>query len=131
MSPWFPIVDNSMFNNVQICTGLGGLLLGLTKENLELPQLLYARHVLGLFTQTKSNLIERFIGTDTASVELFFNIFISGTETFVIPWNQILYPCEVAVCRLGLEPLCDTHLVSRELLQIFTVLIFVIYEFYE
>ena len=120
-----------MFNNVQICTGLGGLLLGLTKENLELPQLLYARHVLGLFTQTKSNLIERFIGTDTASVELFFNIFISGTETFVIPWNQILYLCVVEVCRLGLEPLCDTHLVSRELLQIFTVLIFVIYEFYE
>ena len=33
-----------------------------------------------------------FIGTDTASVKLFFNIFISEIETFVIPWDQILYP---------------------------------------
>ena len=29
--------------------------------------------------------------------------------TFVIPWDQLLYPCVVEVCRLGLEPLCDTH----------------------
>ena len=32
------------------------------------------------------------------------------------------------VFRLGLEPLCDTHVLSRVLLQMFTVLIFVIYE---
>ena len=47
--------------------------------------------------------------SDTASVELFFNIFTSGIETFAIPWDQLLYPCVVEVCRLELEPLCDTH----------------------
>ena len=62
------------------------------------------------FTGTKPNLVERFIGTDTASVELFFNILTSGIETIFLPWNQRLYPCVVEVCRLGLEPLCDTHL---------------------
>ena len=31
--------------------------------------------------------MERFIGTDTATVELFFNIFTSRIETFVIPWE--------------------------------------------
>ena len=62
------------------------------------------------FTETKPNLLERFIVTDTASVELFFNIFTSGIETFVILWDQLLYPCVVEVCRLGLEPLCDSHL---------------------
>ena len=31
-------------------------------------------------------------------------------DMFVIPWNQHLYPCVVEVCRLELEPLCDTHL---------------------
>ena len=36
--------------------------------------------------------MERFIRTDTASVELFFTIFISGIEIFVIPWDQLLYP---------------------------------------
>ena len=54
--------------------------------------------------------MERFIGTDTASVELFFNIFTSEIETFVIPWDQRMYPCVVEVCRLGLDPLCDIHL---------------------
>ena len=53
--------------------------------------------------------MERFIGIDK-SVELFFNIFISETETFVIPWDQLLYPCIKEVCHLGLEPLCCTHL---------------------
>ena len=33
------------------------------------------------------NLTETFIGTDTASVELFYNIFTSGIETFIIPWD--------------------------------------------
>ena len=73
----------------------------------------------------KPNLMERFIVTDTASIELFFNIFISGIEAFIIPWDQLLYPCVVAVYRLGLELLCNTHLVSRVLLKICTVLIFV------
>ena len=65
--------------------------------------------------------MERFIGTDTASVELFFNIFTSGIEIFVIPWDQLLYPCVVAVCRLGLEPLCDTHLRLSVILKTFTL----------
>ena len=37
--------------------------------------------------------------------ELFSNIFTYRIETFVIPWDQLLYPCVVEVCRLGLEPL--------------------------
>ena len=49
----------------------------------------------------------RFIGRVTANVELFSNIFTSGIETFVIPWDQHLYPCVVEVCRLRLESLCD------------------------
>ena len=48
--------------------------------------------------------MEILIGTDTASVVLFFNIFTYGTETIVLPWDQLLYPCVVEVCRLGLEP---------------------------
>ena len=53
----------------------------------------YKRKVsLGPLTETKSNLMERFIGTDTASVELFFNIVTSGFETFIISWDQLLYP---------------------------------------
>ena len=31
--------------------------------------------------------MEKFIGADTASIELFYNIFASGIETFVIPWE--------------------------------------------
>ena len=54
--------------------------------------------------------MKRFIGADTASVELFFNKFTTGIKTFVIPWDQLLYPCVVEVCRLGLEPLYHTHL---------------------
>ena len=38
-----------------------------------------------LVTETNPNLIDIFIATDTASVELFFNIFTSGIETFVMP----------------------------------------------
>ena len=41
--------------------------------------------------ETNPNLMERSIGTDTASVELFFNIFTSGIETFVIPWDQLCH----------------------------------------
>jgi hypothetical protein len=40
---------------------------------------------LGPFTETKHNFMEMFIATDTASVQLFFNIFATGIETFVIP----------------------------------------------
>ena len=60
--------------------------------------------------------MERFVGTDTTSVELFFNIFFSGIETFVIPWDQLLYPCVVEVCRLGLEPLHCVTFISAFLL---------------
>ena len=65
--------------------------------------------------------MERFIGTDTASVELFFNIFTSRTEIFVIPWDQGLYPCVVEVCSLGLEPLCDTYLRLSVILKTLTL----------
>ena len=57
--------------------------------------------------------------------------FSNGTVTFIILWDQLLYPCVVEVSYMGLEPMCDTHFVYRVLLQIFTVLIFIIYEFYE
>jgi hypothetical protein len=43
--------------------------------------------------------MEIFIATDTASVQLFFNIFATGIETFVIPWDQLLKTCVVEVCR--------------------------------
>ena len=36
--------------------------------------------------------MERFIGTDTASVELFFNTFTSEIETFAVWWDQLSYP---------------------------------------
>ena len=64
--------------------------------------------------------MERLIGTDTASVELFFNIFTFGIETFVIPWDKLFYPCDVEVCHLGLEPLCDTHLCPSVILEMLT-----------
>ena len=73
------------------------------------------------WTETKLiDLIERFIGADTASVKQFFNIFTSGIETFVISWDQLLYPCDVEVCRLGLEQLCDTHLHLSVILKTLT-----------
>jgi hypothetical protein len=34
--------------------------------------------------------MEIFIATVTASVQIFFNIFATGIETFVIPWDQLL-----------------------------------------
>ena len=37
--------------------------------------------------------METFIVTDTGCVELFFNIFTTGIQTFVLPWDQLLYPC--------------------------------------
>ena len=61
------------------------------------------------------------IGSGTASTEVFFNIFTSGIETFVIPWDQRLYPCIVEVCHLGLEPLCDTHLHHSVILKTLTL----------
>ena len=57
--------------------------------------------------------MEIIIRTDRASVELFFNIFTTGNERVVIPWDQLLYPCVIDVCRLGLEPLSDTHLLCH------------------
>jgi hypothetical protein len=42
--------------------------------------------------------MEIFIATDTASVELFFNIFATGIETFVVPWDQLLNTCVEEVC---------------------------------
>jgi hypothetical protein len=42
--------------------------------------------------------MEIFIATDTASVQLFFNIFATGIQTFVIPWDQLLNTCVVEDC---------------------------------
>ena len=53
-----------------------------------------------IYRGKKPNLMEIFIGTETASVELFFKILISGMETSVISWDQVLYPSVVEVCRL-------------------------------
>ena len=47
--------------------------------------------------------METFIGTDTASIELLFSILTSGTETSVVPWDQLLYACIVDVCRLRMS----------------------------
>ena len=63
--------------------------------------------------------MERFLGTDIASAELFFNIFTSGIETFVIPWDQLLYLCHrnllpgigTTVWHLSL-PLCQSEKVD-------------------
>ena len=65
--------------------------------------------------------MERFIGTGTVSVELFFNIIIPGIETFVISMDKLLYPCVVEVCRLGLEPPCDIHLRLPVILKVLTL----------
>ena len=62
--------------------------------------------------------MERFIGTDTLSVEKFFS---SEIETVVIPWDQLLYPCVVEVCHLGLEPLCVTNLRLSVILKTITL----------
>jgi hypothetical protein len=45
--------------------------------------------------------MEIFIATDTVSVQLFFKIFATGIETFVIPWDQLLNTCVVEVCHLA------------------------------
>jgi hypothetical protein len=64
----------------------------------------------GAVYRKKTHFMEIFIATDTASVQLFFDIFATGIETFVIPWDQLLNTYVVEVCHLGLEPLCDNHL---------------------
>jgi hypothetical protein len=45
----------------------------------------------GAVYRNKTQLQEIFIATDTASVQIFCNIFATGIETFVIPWDQLLY----------------------------------------
>ena len=46
-----------------------------------------------------------YIGTDTGSVEQFFNIFTTRIKIFVITWEPSFKTCVVEVCRLGLKPL--------------------------
>ena len=65
--------------------------------------------------------MKRFIGTDTASTELFFKTFTSKIEIFVILWDQLLYHCIIEVYSLGLEPLCDTHLCLSVILKMLTL----------
>ena len=57
--------------------------------------------------------MDKFFGTGTANVELFFNIFSSVGPTFVT--------CVVEVCRLGLEPLCGNHLRLSVILKTLTL----------
>ena len=59
--------------------------------------------------------MERFIGTDAASV-LFFNIFTSGIETFVIPWDQLLYPVSQKSVTCYWNH-CNTHLCLSVILK--------------
>ena len=59
--------------------------------------------------------MERFIGTHIASFELFFNIFTPRIETFVIPWDLLVYPCDVEVCPLWLGALYYLILISASL----------------
>ena len=54
--------------------------------------------------------MERFIEADKANVELFFNIFTFGIESFIIPWDQLSYPRVLEVFHMEMEPLSDTHL---------------------
>ena len=44
-----------------------------------------------------------------------FNMFTYGIETFVILWDQLLYPCVAEVCRLGLEPLWHSSVILKPL----------------
>ena len=53
--------------------------------------------------------MEIFIGTYTASVELFFNIFTFVIETSVIPCDQLLYPVSYKSAAWDWNH-CDTHL---------------------
>ena len=38
----------------------------------------------------------------------------------VIPWDQLLYPCVVKVCHLGLGALCEPHLCLSVILKTLT-----------
>ena len=66
---------------------------------------------LGHLTETKPNLMDRFIGTDTAIVEIFFNIFTPEIEIFVIPWDKLLYPMSKKSTGWDCDHY-DTHLCS-------------------
>jgi len=45
-------------------------------------------------------------------VTLFFNIVASIVQTFIKPWNELLYPKVIQVCHLPFEPRHDfLHLI--------------------
>ena len=64
--------------------------------------------------------MEIFIGTDIASVELLFNIFTSGIETFVILSDQLLYPVSYTSAAWDWNH-CDTHLRLSVILKMLTL----------
>ena len=64
--------------------------------------------------------MERFIAANTASVELFFNIFTSGIEVFVIPCEQLLYPMSQKSATWDWDH-CDTHLRLSVILKTLTL----------
>ena len=43
-------------------------------------------------------------------ITLFFNIVAGIVQTFIKPWNQLLYPRVIEVCRLPFEPHHDFFL---------------------
>jgi len=40
-------------------------------------------------------------------ITLFFNLVAGIVQTFIKPWNQLLYPRVIEVCRLPFEPRHD------------------------
>ncbi|GFV38919.1 hypothetical protein TNCV_192871 [Trichonephila clavipes] len=50
------------------------------------------------------------MATSTAIFQLFFNIATTRIETFVVSWDQLLYPSVVELCRLCMELPCDKRL---------------------
>ena len=65
--------------------------------------------------------METFIETDTANIELFFNIFTSKIEIFFIPWDQLLYHYVIEVSRQELDLLCDIHFHISIILKMLTL----------
>ena len=65
--------------------------------------------------------METFIGTDTESFVLYFNIFTTGIETFVIPWYQLLYPVSQKSAAWDWND-CDTHLRLSAILKMLTLI---------
>ncbi|KAJ4448469.1 hypothetical protein ANN_10485 [Periplaneta americana] len=58
-------------------------------------------HMIGLPAAQTSRFIQQLLSYFSTS---------TGIEIFVIPWDQLLYPCVVEVCRLGSETVRESRL---------------------